>query len=324
MNQRISVIVPVYNVQRYLPQCLDSLLSQTYEDLEIFLIDDGSTDTSGAICDRYAAKDPRITVIHQPNGGAANAKNTGLRQASGQYLAFLDSDDFLEPDAYRFMLEAMNRHGTDAVQCRFRDVFVDKNRNSGVLFPEEVLDAEAYLALYTTDWTCGLLWDKLYRRELFAGILFEEGHKIDDEFFTYQGMLCAKILRTPKVIYNYRQRRSGIMLSPSSCEKIVLDKLDYLPKRRAAVLASFPNLKALYDNHYANALLLLSREPGATRQSLELTKQLLRRFCRERPTPKISLHLKLLLLRFLHTNTEALLKKRADPLKTGDPTGLFD
>ena len=99
MKDVISVIVPVYNVAAYLPECLDSILSQDYDKLEVILIDDGSTDDSGTICDDYARRDSRIRVIHQKNGGAAAAKNAGLRAATGEYLSFADSDDFLEPGA---------------------------------------------------------------------------------------------------------------------------------------------------------------------------------------------------------------------------------
>lgn len=99
MSGLISVIIPVYNVAAYLPECLDTALSQSYSNLQVILIDDGSTDSSGAICDEYAANDSRIVVIHQKNGGAAAAKNAGLRVATGKYLSFVDSDDYLEPDA---------------------------------------------------------------------------------------------------------------------------------------------------------------------------------------------------------------------------------
>ena len=118
MNQTISVIVPVYNVETYLPHCVSSILSQDYEDLEVILIDDGSTDASGRICDQYAEKDPRVRVIHQNNGGAAAAKNTGLRLASGDYLTFADSDDYLEPGAYGFLMKTLLETNADAVQGR--------------------------------------------------------------------------------------------------------------------------------------------------------------------------------------------------------------
>ena len=116
MNQTISVIVPAYNVAQYLPQCVDSILSQDYEDLEVILIDDGSTDASGEICDRYGASDSRVRVIHQKNGGAAAAKNAGLRLATGDYLTFADSDDYLEPEAYGFLMKTLQESGAVAVQ----------------------------------------------------------------------------------------------------------------------------------------------------------------------------------------------------------------
>ena len=123
MNKTISVIVPVYNVASYLPQCLESILNQDYEDLQVLLIDDGSTDDSGAICDRFAAQDSRIQVIHQENGGAASAKNAGLRAASGKYLSFVDSDDYLEPDVYGFLVKILEETQADAVQGAFQEVY---------------------------------------------------------------------------------------------------------------------------------------------------------------------------------------------------------
>ena len=123
MKDVISVIVPVYNVSAYLPECLDSILSQDYEKLEVILIDDGSTDDSGAICDAYAQRDNRIRVIHQKNGGAAAAKNAGLRAATGEYLSFADSDDFLEPGAYAYMMSLLKENGADIVRCAFQNRF---------------------------------------------------------------------------------------------------------------------------------------------------------------------------------------------------------
>ena len=114
MNETISVIVPVYNVAAYLPQCLKSILNQDYEDLQVLLIDDGSTDDSGAICDQFSAQDSRIQVIHQKNGGAAAAKNAGLRAATGKYLSFVDSDDYLEPGVYGFLVKTLEETRADA------------------------------------------------------------------------------------------------------------------------------------------------------------------------------------------------------------------
>ena len=172
MKDVISVIVPVYNVSAYLPECLDSILSQDYDKLEVILIDDGSTDDSGAVCDAYAQRDGRIRVIHQKNGGAAAAKNAGLRAAAGEYLSFADSDDFLEPGAYAYMMSLLKENGADIVRCAFQNRF--RTRTEQWLADESrcVMEGKAFLARFATDWTCGLLWNKLYKRALFDGIFF--------------------------------------------------------------------------------------------------------------------------------------------------------
>lgn len=283
MKDTISVIVPVYNVADYLPACLDSLLAQTHQALEIILIDDGSTDHSGKICDEYAAKDSRIHVIHQKNGGAANAKNAGLRIATGEYLAFVDSDDWLEPDAYTYMLEQLDQNSADVIQCNFRNVYTDHSEDRITTSTLQKYTADEYLLRYTTDWTSGLLWDKLYRRVLFADIFFEEGHKIDDEFFTYRGIMNAKtLLLAPKIIYNYRQRQSSVTLNPNHGRQFIDDKLDYLPVRRQRIIARFPGLRRAFDLHFLNMLLLLARDPFATPESLEREKKLLKEYFREK------------------------------------------
>ena len=168
MNQTISVIVPVYNVEKYLSQCADSILSQDYSDLEVIFIDDGSTDASGQICDQYAEKDPRVRVIHQKNGGAAAAKNAGLRMASGKYLSFVDSDDYLEPNVYGGLVRTLLDTGADVVQGSFREIY--RNRAEEQRVSEETLEGYEYLLRFPKDFSCALLWNKLYRRELFAGV----------------------------------------------------------------------------------------------------------------------------------------------------------
>ena len=129
----VSVIIPVYNVEQYLRRCIDSVLAQTYTDLEIILVDDGSPDGSGAICDEYAAKDSRIKVIHQANAGVSAARNAGMDLASGEYLAFIDSDDFIEPEMYEQMLAAAEKTGADVVECNYR-MGQQTNQDSGELF----------------------------------------------------------------------------------------------------------------------------------------------------------------------------------------------
>ncbi len=289
MKKTISIIIPVYNVDKYIEQCLDSIISQSYQKLEIILIDDGSTDQSGVICDKYARLDSRIKVIHQKNGGAASAKNVGLRIATGEYLAFVDSDDYLEQDVYQYMVSMLEKEKADVIQCCFKKVY----KNSYIEYnkfaeTKEYNDIREYLKRYTFDWTCGLLWDKLYKRKIFDGVLFVEGRKIDDEFFTYQGIMNAtKVIRSSKIIYNYRMRKSSVMLSNESQRQIITDKIDYLEQRRVKITKVFPELKVVFDHHYLEMLLALSKEKNINEGQIYRIKSLIKNYFFEKNHIKV-------------------------------------
>lgn len=310
MGDLISVIMPVYNVAAYLPQCLDSVMNQDHRNLELILIDDGSRDDSGAICDAYAEKDSRVKVIHQKNGGAAAAKNAGLRIASGDYLSFVDSDDYLQPNVYGYMLEVLQQTGADAAEFAFQNIY--KNRAEVHPFPagRTVADGKDYLIRYTKDWTCALLWNKLYKRSLFDGIFFEEGHKIDDEYFTYQGMMNAKTVACDdRVIYNYRRRASSVMLSPASRERLVLDRLDALAKRRKIVISRFPDLRREFDVQFLDALIYTSEYPDNTEESLNMIKQYVKTYFREKSNTLPPRYFWRGLLKLYFTDTKKLLQE---------------
>lgn len=310
MKDVISVIVPVYNVSAYLPECLDSILSQDYDKLEVILIDDGSTDDSGAICDAYAQRDSRIRVIHQKNGGAAAAKNAGLRAATGEYLSFADSDDFLEPGAYAYMMSLLKENGADIVRCAFQNRF--RTRTEQWLADESrcVMEGKAFLARFATDWTCGLLWNKLYKRVLFDGIFFEEGHKIDDEYFTYQGVMnAAKVVCDPRVVYNYRQRASSVMNNPTAAERRVLDSLEAIGQRRQKIKARYPELQRVFDESYLDALWYLVLTPGSTERTIAAQRAALRRYLLERGNTVPPRRLWRPLLRMYFSSPRKLLKQ---------------
>jgi len=119
MQDKISVIIPVYNAAKYLPKCIDSVLNQTYKNLEIILVDDGSTDESGKISDKYSYKDNRVIVIHKENGGTSDARNKGIKAATGKYIGFIDSDDYIETDMYEILLKTLYAYDADIVECAF-------------------------------------------------------------------------------------------------------------------------------------------------------------------------------------------------------------
>lgn len=271
MNDLISVIMPVYKVEKYLPESIESVLNQDHQNLELILIDDGSPDRSGQICDEYAAKDSRVHVIHQKNGGAAAAKNAGLRVASGTYLSFVDSDDYLQPNVFGYMLKVLQENDADAVQFSFQDVY--RGRVEPQLLKPCVMNEREYLARFTKDWTCALLWNKLYKRSLFEGVFFEEGHKIDDEYFTYQGFLePCKVVFDDTVIYNYRKRASGVMSSAEAGEQRILDCIDSIVRRREKVVSRWPELKRVFDENYLDAIWYLSENPDSTEKTIAVLK----------------------------------------------------
>jgi len=208
----ISVIVPVYNVERYLEKCLDSIIGQNYRQLEIMLVDDGSKDKSGEICDRYAAADGRIKVIHRENGGVSAARNSGLNIATGEYYGFADSDDWLESDMYQILQNDLAGEGADIAVCGFFRTFDkyeepnDRSRTRRVMKRAEALDLLLQDRLLQN-----YFWCKLYKKELFNGIRMPEGKTFEDVFT--QHLIFEKARRVvlhniPK--YHYILRSDGI------------------------------------------------------------------------------------------------------------------
>ncbi|WP_416145204.1 glycosyltransferase family 2 protein [Planococcus koreensis] len=167
MSETISVIVPVYNVQEYLPKCLDSVIGQTYENLEILLVNDGSTDESAEICDRYARMDGRIHVIHQENQGLAAARNAGLEAAAGMYIGFVDSDDWIDLDMYEFLYRLMHEYRADLAMCRLTEITNTESvdRSTGKLLVCDGLTAVKRIFKRESDYHIGYsVFNKLYKK----------------------------------------------------------------------------------------------------------------------------------------------------------------
>lgn len=215
----VSVIVPVYKVEQYLPECLDSILSSTYKELEIILVDDGSPDNCPAICDEYARKDHRITVIHQQNQGLVAARNAGLAVATGEYIAFVDSDDVISPIMYEAMVSAIERTGADMAACEYR---TDKKLLTLHAKPKTTdfcLDSfDQQLAMLTNapsvrdfTWTSCFVWDKLYRREKIQSGFQPKCIMGEDLEFNWRYIhTCKKTVMVPHALYLYRLNPQGI------------------------------------------------------------------------------------------------------------------
>lgn len=209
----ISIIVPVYKVEPYLEKCVDSILVQTYSHLEIILVDDGSPDGCGAICDRYAAQDPRIRVIHKPNGGISDARNAGLDIATGEYIGFVDSDDYTAPTMYEQLLKSLISAQADIAVCQCVVVKEGEDAVFSQTCNKEVFASGtgSYAMIYDRAFTV-VPWNKLYRRELFAGIRYPVGLIYEDLATTYLLTDRANtVVNLDGKLYAYVQHSGSIM-----------------------------------------------------------------------------------------------------------------
>lgn len=209
----ISVIVPVYKVEPYLDKCISSIVNQTYKNLEIILVDDGSPDNCPAMCDAWAEKDSRIRVLHQRNQGGGAARNAGLDLTSGSLIAFVDSDDYIAPDMYAH-LYALLKSGADIAECSYvevagNDAVFACGYETHSYTVQEAMEEHIRDRVFRQ-----LIWNKLYRRHVMDGIRFPTDKKIDDEFFTYRALGNANtLIHSTKVCYAYRQQPESVMHS---------------------------------------------------------------------------------------------------------------
>jgi glycosyltransferase involved in cell wall biosynthesis len=208
---KISVIVPVYNVEPYLRRCLDSIIRQSYRNLEIILVNDGSPDNCGVICDEYAAKDERFKVIHKPNGGVASARNTGLAIATGDWVGWVDSDDWIEAGMFETMLKSAESHSADIVICSREESYPDHCFRMGWQQPELLDKKQAIALLVEDDLIQSYLWDKLWRRELFQDITIPQLEVFEDMAVMYRLFMRAeRVVCLPNELYHYEHHETGL------------------------------------------------------------------------------------------------------------------
>lgn len=209
----LSIIVPVYKVENYLPKCIDSILAQTFTDFELILVDDGSPDDCPALCDATAEKDARVRVIHQKNGGLSAARNAGLDAARGAWIGFVDSDDYIEPEMYEVLYQAVQSTGADLALCDYAEVDeagtpcpqMHVSLSGGELTGQELLKRASGLMVQ-------LAWNKLYRRAIFTQLRYPEGKLNEDLFLIPEVCLqIKKAVVVPKALYCYVQRGGSIM-----------------------------------------------------------------------------------------------------------------
>lgn len=207
----LSVIIPVYNAERYLSRCLDSVLAQTYDRLEILLVDDGSVDGSGCICDRYAGADSRVTAIHTANAGAFAARNLALDRASGDYIGFVDADDRLEPEMYGMLMSLALTHDADIAQCEMANDGAYQQLRGQQLGGDRVYEREELTAaFFREELTHGLL-NKVFRRSCWEGLRFPAlGYHEDAAVLAGLKGFCRRAVRTDRALYLYNTTNPSI------------------------------------------------------------------------------------------------------------------
>lgn len=213
----ISVILPIYNVEKYLPKCIDSILAQTYTDYEIILVDDGSTDKCGEICDRYAQTDTRIRVIHKKNGGVSDARNVGIDAAKGKYICWVDPDDYIHPQYLETLYAIMQKSNADVVVCDYITYYDGEEEE---IIPIRQLPPYEQIGqqhLYNNEFLTNkrvkyvIIWNKLFKADLYQGIRYPVGKVHEDNYTTYKLLDKAnKIVYTEQPLYYYMMREKSI------------------------------------------------------------------------------------------------------------------
>lgn len=251
-ESRISVVVPVYNVENYLNECLESILQQTYHELEVILVDDGSTDRSGELCEEWKKKDKRIQVIHQSNQGLSEARNRGLEHITGKYVAFVDSDDILHPQMYEHLADALQAEQADVAICKETLFWGDKPQfKCGDRYEIQAVEDKIRLLTHMTDdWitTIDVVWNKLYKKELLEGICFPKGKLSEDVYFQIDVLLRAnKAVWLDEKLYGYRQRTGSIMHQDGKIYTACAEALTY--QRNRIYEQNIVQLMPIFDSY---------------------------------------------------------------------------
>ena len=245
----ISIIIPVYKVEKYLEKCIESVLKQTYTNLQVILVDDGSPDNCGKICDEYAKKDSRIEVIHKVNGGLSDARNVGIAKAKGKYIGFVESDDYIKEDMYEILINLIKEYDADVSICNLYDVIEGKeyirNKENGIkeynridILKEVLLDKNIQ----------SYAWNKLYKKELFNEIKYPIGKKYEDigtTFYIFEK--CNKVVVTSEPEYYYLKRADSLVNNVT--ESTVLDYTEIIIQRYLYTQKNIEELRK-YNNYY--------------------------------------------------------------------------
>lgn len=263
----VSVIVPVYKVEQYLNRCVSSIIRQSYANLEIILVDDGSPDRCPQLCDEWALQDSRIKVIHKENGGLSDARNAGIKKACGKYICFVDSDDYISSKFVETLYELIHMYNTDISAVSLKEVSSINQENVVSSHAENIVfEGEAALKeLFSNDTFANYAWNKMYKRDLFEDVKFPVGRKMEDLGTTYKLLLKAeRIAYSTEVLYYYFQREDSIL------HKVDLDfyrdKFELSRERYEKIQDIYPDLR---ENDFFYFCVLLETYPELVSQMNE-------------------------------------------------------
>lgn len=285
-QQKISVIVPVYKVEPFLDRCVQSIVNQSYSNLEIILVDDGSPDKCPTMCDAWAKKDSRIKVIHKENGGLSDARNVGMSIATGELVGFVDSDDWIAPNMYQHLYDLMVKDNSDIVACGIKMIWEDKT-------PSRILTKsgccvlnkeEAMRAIIEESWLKQPVWNKLYKMALIRDIHFPVGKYHEDVFWSYQAIARAeRVSVSDHVGYFYVQRSGSIMGEGYSLKRLDAVEAKYqmleFIRRNYPTLVSVCETELFYTCLYHGQMATMYLERVETKQVFAFLKEKIPSFC---------------------------------------------
>ena len=256
-QQKISVIVPVYKVEQYLARCVDSILGQTYQNLEVILVDDGSPDRCGEICDEYPKKDDRVKVIHQANGGSSRARNAGIACATGTYIGFIDGDDWIAPDMYESMMRTMQEYDVRMVCCGRYDVFGKRTLYGLCPVTTRAMNAaECFSALFVAKECDVSPCDKLYHASVFETVRFPDGEINEDTAIIHQVIHSAgKIAFLSRPLYYYCHRSNSNSTAVFSEKQLIM--LDHTRNIVEFIRENYPSLSDEAEGYYNKLLITI-------------------------------------------------------------------
>lgn len=290
-NRVVSIIVPIYNVKNYMEKCVDSLINQTYKNLEIILVDDGSSDGSEILCDEYSAKDKRVKVIHKKNGGLSSARNAGLDKCTGQYVMFVDGDDYLSIYAAEVLIKWMDKFKVDIIQFQYKEIY-EEYKESTEQTSEQLLRKLPYVLEKTEDFFQKLYelggvaassCSKFYRADVFKELRFREGIQHEDEYMITRVLQRAdKIAYSGAELYYYVMRNGSIIKSDFNPKKMDLifvldDRIRELKKINNKML-----LKTAYERYFCRLIYLYcSAKRNGFKQEEKLIKKKVKGIARQ-------------------------------------------